>query len=68
MNNKLVNRIYGKGNGKLLPKIQEIFRGKAHTNKWKLIQNILTVTDVFFNQKRVNICEHTEKMASVESF
>ena len=31
-------------------------------------QNILTVTDVFLNQKRVNVCEHTTKMASLESF
>ena len=26
------------------------------------------VTDIFLNQKRVNVCEHTTKMASLESF
>jgi hypothetical protein len=31
--------------------------GKAHTNTRKLIQNILKITDVFLNQKRVNVCE-----------
>jgi hypothetical protein len=29
----------------------EIFRGKAHTNTRKLIQNMSMVTDVFLNQK-----------------
>ena len=54
--------------GKLLLKIDEIFGGKAHTNIWKLIWNILMVTDVFLNQERVNACEHTTKMVSLESF
>ena len=57
-----------KGKGKLLPKIEEIPDGKAHTNTWKLIRNISTVTDVFLNQKRVNVCENSKKMASLESF
>ena len=35
---------------KLLPKIEEISNGKAHTNTRKLIWNILMVTDVFLNQ------------------
>ena len=55
---------YGKGKEKLLPKIEEISRGKAHTNTCKLIQNILMITDVFFNQKRVNVCDHMVKIAS----
>ena len=38
--------------------------GKAHVNTRKLNQNISTVTDVFLNQKRVNVCEHTIKMVS----
>ena len=59
---------YGKGKGKLLLKNEEISRGKAHTNTKKLIQNILMVTDVFFNQKRVNVYEHMAKMASLECF
>ena len=54
--------------GKLLPKIEEISKGKAHANTWKPNQNILTVTADFLNQKRVNLCEHTTKMASLESF
>jgi len=51
--------------GKLLPKIEESSKGKAHANARKLNRNILTVTDVFLNQKRVNVCEHTTKMASL---
>ena len=58
----------GKGMEKLLPKIEEISNGKTHTNTRKRIQNISTVTDVFLSQKRVNVCEHTTKMASLESF
>ena len=42
-----------------LTKNEEISRGKANTNKRKLIRNISTITDVFLNQKRVNVCEHT---------
>ena len=47
--------------GKLLTKIEEISGGKAHTNTRKFIRNISTVTEVFLNQKRVNVCEHTVK-------
>jgi hypothetical protein len=47
---------------KLLPKIKEIAIGKAQRNN----QNILMVTAVFLNQKRV--CEHTTNMTSLESF
>jgi hypothetical protein len=54
----------GKERKKLLPKIEEIFGGKAHTNTWKLIRNI----NIFLNQKRVNVFEHTVKVASRESF
>ena len=28
----------------------------------------LTLTEVFANQKRVNVCEHTVKLASSDSF
>ena len=38
---------YWKGKGKLLPKIEEISGGKAHTNTQKLIQNILIITDKY---------------------
>ena len=51
------NTKYGKGNGKLLSKIEEITEGKAHINTHKLNLNILKVTDVFLNQKRVNVCD-----------
>ena len=57
-----------KRKGKLLPKNEEITRGKAHTNTWKLILYILTITDVFLNQKRVNVCEHRVKMVPCEIF
>ena len=36
----------------------------THTNTWELIWNILTIADVFLNQKRVNVCQHTVKMAA----
>ena len=39
---------------------------ERHT--WKINQNVSTITDVFVNWKRVNVCEHTVKMASCESF
>jgi hypothetical protein len=58
------NTKQGKGKGKLLPKIKEITLGKAH----KLNQNISMVTAVFLNQKRMNVCEHMTKMASLQSF
>ena len=51
-----------------LPKIEEITIGKAHANTQKLNRNILMVTAVFLNQKRVNVCKHTTKMRSLESF
>jgi hypothetical protein len=47
--------------------MEEISRGKVHINTWKLDQNISTVIEVFLNQKRVNVCEHMTKMASLES-
>ena len=36
-----------------------MFRQKAHINTQKLNWNILMITDIFLNQKRVNVCEHT---------
>ena len=35
---------------------------RPHRNTWKLIWNVLMITDVFLNQKRVNVCDHTIKM------
>jgi hypothetical protein len=45
-----------KRKGKLLPK-NEVSGQKAHTNIWKLNRNILTITDLFLDQQRVNICK-----------
>ena len=53
-----VNTESGKEKGKLLPKIEEISREKGQANTQKLNQNILMVTVVFLNQKRMNVCEH----------
>ena len=58
----------GKRKEKFLPKNEEISRGKAHTNTRKLICYIWTITDIFLNQKTVNVCEHVLKMVSCESF
>ena len=49
-------------------KNEEISRQKAHTNTWKLNWNVLTIPNVFLNQKRVNVCEHMVKKAPHESF
>ena len=59
------NTKYGTGRGKLLPKIEEIYKEKvrACTCTRKLILNILAI---FLNQKRVKVCEHMVKMASHE--
>jgi hypothetical protein len=35
---------------------------EMHTNTLKLICNISTITNVFLNQKRVNVCEYMVKM------
>ena len=32
------------------------------------MRNISTITDVFLNQKRANLCEHMVEMVSHESF
>ena len=36
---------------------------KAQINVRKLNCYVLTITDVFFNQKRINVWEHTVKIA-----
>ena len=55
-------------NGKTITKNEEISGGKAHKNTRKYILNILTITNVFLDQKRVNLCEHTVKKAPRECF
>jgi hypothetical protein len=43
---------------KTVTKIEEISKGKAHTNTRKLILNISTIRDIFLNQKRANVWRH----------
>ena len=50
-----------------LPEIEVITVGQAHENTQKLYRNISTGATVFLNQKRSNVCEHTTKIASLES-
>ena len=50
-----------KRKGKLLQKNEEISGRKAHTNTWKLNWNVLRITDVFLDQKRVNVSFLIEK-------
>ena len=57
-----------KRKGKLLLKTEEISGRKAHTNTPKLNWNVLTITDVFLNQMRVNLFEHMVKTGPCESF
>ena len=47
--------------------IEEITEEQAHTIIRKLYRDILTGTVVFFKRRRVNVCEHTTKKASLES-
>ena len=47
--------------------IEEITEGQERTNTRKLYRDISTGTAVFFNRKRVNVCEHTTRTASLES-
>ena len=46
------------------PKIEEITHSRTGTRKCNW--NISTVTAIFLNQKRANVCEHMTKMASLE--
>ena len=52
----------GKARESSYRKINRAPEGKAHTNTRKFILYILMITDVFLDQKRVNVCEHTVKM------
>ena len=42
-----------------------MYRRKAHTETYS---KYFMVTDIFLNQKRVNVCEQTEKTAPHDSF
>ena len=37
-------------------------RSPNERHTWKLKLYVSTITDVFLNQKRINVCEHTAKM------
>ena len=43
------------------------WRDHCRTGTRKHTETVLTGTAVFINQKRANVCEHTTKMASLES-
>ena len=47
--------------------LTEKWGGKAHTNKQKLNWDISMITDVFLDQKRVDVFEHTVKTAPWET-
>ena len=55
-----ITQTIGKQRGNAEKK-EEISRQKAHTNTWKLNWNISTITDIFLDQKRVNVYKHTVK-------
>ena len=54
------NRKLGKKEATLT---EQISSREAHTNTRKLNWNVSTITDVFLNQKKVNLCEYMVKMA-----
>ena len=58
----IANMKIGKERGNSYRNNKEIFRWKTHINTWKLNWNVLTITDVFLDQKKVNVCELTVKM------
>ena len=45
-------------------KNEEISGWEPHINTQKPVWNVLIITDVFFDQKRVNVCEHMVKTIS----
>ena len=60
-------KIKGKESENSYQELKRSRKGQAHTNTRKLNRDISTGTAVFLNQKRVNVCEHTTKTASLES-
>ena len=69
--------IWPRGKESIDARITQERKVKTLTKNWrdlhrkgtrKLSRNILMVTAVFLNQKRVNICEHLTENASLESF
>ena len=65
--NNIVNKIENRNRKKkLMPKIWRDLQMKGTISTQKLNWYVSTITHVFLNQKKVNICEHTVKMASLE--
>ena len=63
----ITSHIKGKESENSYQELKRSQKGQAHTNTRKQNQDILTGTAVFLNRKRVNVCEHTTKTASLES-
>jgi hypothetical protein len=61
------SQIKGKESENSYQELKRTQKGQAHTNTRKQNRDILTGTAIFLNRKRVNVCEHTKKMASLES-
>ena len=61
------SQIKGKESENSYQELKRSQKGQAHTNTRKLNRDILTGMAVFLNQKRVNVCEHTTKTASLDS-
>ena len=62
-----MSQIKGKESENSYQELKRSQKGQAHTNTRKLYRDFLTGTAVFLNRKRVNVCEHTTKTASLES-
>ena len=60
-------KIKGKESENSYQELKRSQKRQAHTNTRKLNRDISTGMAVFLNRKRVNVCEHTTKTASVES-
>ena len=62
-----MTQIKGKESENSYQELKRPQKGQAHTNTWKLNRDISTGTAFFLNRKRVHVCEHTTKTASLES-
>ena len=61
------SQIKGKESENSYQELKRSQKRQAHTNTRILNRDISTGTAVFLNRKRVNVCEHTTKTASLES-
>ena len=62
-----MSQIKGKESENSYQELKRSQKGQAHTNTRKLNRDISTGMAVFLNRKRVNVCKHTMKTASLES-